>query len=170
MGEAGPYQQTPDIASVIQEIVDRAGWRSGNSLALIITGTGNKGVAEPPAPAAASTGIARKPGTPAPTGQKVEVVGTDLAGLGDPKGRVVRETPGATSPGTQSELAGDGGTEAASAGHEAFIRFLEDNSIQMDDLDDDTRRQLEEAEEALRRAAEEFQRAQEEQQQQVEQP
>ena len=32
--------QTPDIASIIQEIVDRSGWSSGNALSIIITGTG----------------------------------------------------------------------------------------------------------------------------------
>ena len=41
-GEAGPDQQTPNIASVIQEIVDRPGWSSGNSLAIIITGSGKR--------------------------------------------------------------------------------------------------------------------------------
>ncbi|MHC4534233.1 MAG: LamG-like jellyroll fold domain-containing protein [Planctomycetota bacterium] len=38
--EEGPDQQTSDISAVIQEIVDRPGWASGNSLALIITGSG----------------------------------------------------------------------------------------------------------------------------------
>jgi len=38
--EEGPDQQTSDIAAVIQEIVDRPGWSPGNSLALIITGSG----------------------------------------------------------------------------------------------------------------------------------
>ncbi|MDT8303946.1 MAG: hypothetical protein RQ760_20865, partial [Sedimentisphaerales bacterium] len=38
--EEGPDQQTSDIAAVIQEIVDRPGWASGNSLVLIITGSG----------------------------------------------------------------------------------------------------------------------------------
>ncbi|MGD9146757.1 MAG: hypothetical protein PVI80_14425, partial [Anaerolineae bacterium] len=42
-GEAGPDQRSPDIASVIQEIVDRPGWVSGNSLAIIVTGTGERG-------------------------------------------------------------------------------------------------------------------------------
>ncbi len=41
-GEAGVDQQTPDIASVIQEIVNREGWRSRNSLAIIIAGTGKR--------------------------------------------------------------------------------------------------------------------------------
>jgi len=40
--EAGPDQQTPNIASVIQEIVDRSGWWIGNALAVIITGTGER--------------------------------------------------------------------------------------------------------------------------------
>ncbi len=42
IGEAGYDQRTPDIAPVIQEIVDRPGWASGNSLAIIITGTGHR--------------------------------------------------------------------------------------------------------------------------------
>ncbi len=42
VGEAGPSQQTPDIASVIQEIVDRPGWSSGNSLVILVTGTGRR--------------------------------------------------------------------------------------------------------------------------------
>jgi uncharacterized protein YjiK len=41
-GQAGAGQQTPGIASVIQEIVNRSGWKSGNSLAVIITGTGRR--------------------------------------------------------------------------------------------------------------------------------
>jgi len=41
-GEAGPGQQTPDISSIIQEIVDRPGWTSGNSMVIIITGTGER--------------------------------------------------------------------------------------------------------------------------------
>jgi hypothetical protein len=40
VGEAGEAQKTPDISSIIQEIVDREGWASGNSLVIIITGTG----------------------------------------------------------------------------------------------------------------------------------
>jgi hypothetical protein len=41
-GEAGPDQRTPDLAAVIQEIVNRGGWASGNSLVIIITGTGER--------------------------------------------------------------------------------------------------------------------------------
>jgi hypothetical protein len=36
---AGAAQQSPDIKSIVQEIVNRTGWVSGNSLAFIITGT-----------------------------------------------------------------------------------------------------------------------------------
>jgi VCBS repeat-containing protein len=42
VGEAGPDQQTPNIAPVVQEIVGRLGWSSGNSLVIIITGTGKR--------------------------------------------------------------------------------------------------------------------------------
>lgn len=42
VGQAGADQQTPNLASIIQEIVDRVGWRSGNSMVLIVTGSGKR--------------------------------------------------------------------------------------------------------------------------------
>ena len=42
IGDAGPDQQTPNIALVIQEIINRPGWASGNSLVILITGTGER--------------------------------------------------------------------------------------------------------------------------------
>jgi len=42
VGEAGTDQRTPDLAAVIQEIVDGPGWASGNAMAIIITGTGKR--------------------------------------------------------------------------------------------------------------------------------
>jgi uncharacterized repeat protein (TIGR01451 family) len=39
-GAAGADQRTPDLTPVIQAIVSRPGWASGNALALIVTGTG----------------------------------------------------------------------------------------------------------------------------------
>ena len=39
LGDSGPVQRTNDISSVVQEIVDRAGWTSGNNMALMITST-----------------------------------------------------------------------------------------------------------------------------------
>ena len=42
VGEAGVVQQTVDISAIIQEIVNQGGWASGNSLALIITGSGKR--------------------------------------------------------------------------------------------------------------------------------
>ena len=42
VGEAGPGQRTPDLAPVLQEIVSRSGWASGNALALIVTGSGRR--------------------------------------------------------------------------------------------------------------------------------
>jgi hypothetical protein len=41
-GEAGPNQQSVDISAVIQEIVGRPGWASGNALAIVITGSGKR--------------------------------------------------------------------------------------------------------------------------------
>jgi hypothetical protein len=42
ISETGANQRTPDLTTVIQEIVGRAGWTNGNALALIITGTGHR--------------------------------------------------------------------------------------------------------------------------------
>ncbi len=42
VGQVGPAQRTPSLVSVIQEIVNRPGWLPGNSLVLIITGTGHR--------------------------------------------------------------------------------------------------------------------------------
>jgi VCBS repeat-containing protein len=42
VGDAGIDQRTPDISSLIQEIVSRPGWSSGNSLAIIVTGQGER--------------------------------------------------------------------------------------------------------------------------------
>ncbi len=41
-GAATLAQRTPDLTLVIQKIVSRAGWASGNALVLIITGTGHR--------------------------------------------------------------------------------------------------------------------------------
>ena len=35
VGEAGPAQRTPDLASVVQRVVDRADWAPGNAMALM---------------------------------------------------------------------------------------------------------------------------------------
>ena len=37
-GEAGPDQRTPDMSAIIQEIVNRPGWKPGNALAMVVTG------------------------------------------------------------------------------------------------------------------------------------
>jgi hypothetical protein len=42
VGEAGAAQRTTDFAAVVQEIVNRPGWTSGNALVLIITGSGKR--------------------------------------------------------------------------------------------------------------------------------
>ncbi|HLO31533.1 MAG TPA: SBBP repeat-containing protein, partial [Anaerolineales bacterium] len=40
--QAGPDQRTPDLATVIQEVVNRSGWTAGNAMAIILTGTGKR--------------------------------------------------------------------------------------------------------------------------------
>jgi len=41
-GEAGANQRTPDLSAAIQQVVNRAGWASGNALAIIVSGTGRR--------------------------------------------------------------------------------------------------------------------------------
>src|SRR6185503_14345000 len=42
VGAAGPPQRTPSLTGVIQEIVNRQGWSSGNALAVVVTGSGHR--------------------------------------------------------------------------------------------------------------------------------
>ena len=42
VGHAGPNQRTPDLRSVLQEVVSRPGWSAGNALAVLVTGTGRR--------------------------------------------------------------------------------------------------------------------------------
>ncbi len=42
IGAAGEIQRTPDLTSIIQEIVSGSGWQEGNAIVLIITGSGKR--------------------------------------------------------------------------------------------------------------------------------
>jgi hypothetical protein len=42
VGTAGADQRTPDLRAVLQEVVNRSGWSSGNALVLLITGSGRR--------------------------------------------------------------------------------------------------------------------------------
>jgi len=42
VGAAGEAERTPDLSAVVQEIVDRPGWTSGNALVLVVSGTGHR--------------------------------------------------------------------------------------------------------------------------------
>ncbi len=42
IGESGEAQRSPNLATLIQEIVDQPQWKSNSSLALLITGTGKR--------------------------------------------------------------------------------------------------------------------------------
>ncbi|MCV0404469.1 MAG: DNRLRE domain-containing protein [Chloroflexi bacterium] len=42
VGEAGPDQRTPSLVGLVQEVVDRGGWTSGNALSVIVTGSGTR--------------------------------------------------------------------------------------------------------------------------------
>lgn len=42
VGAAGDAQRTPDLAALVQETVDRPGWASGNALAFLVEGSGER--------------------------------------------------------------------------------------------------------------------------------
>ena len=42
VGEVGLKQQTPDLSPVIQEVIRQSGWESGNSIVIILTGSGKR--------------------------------------------------------------------------------------------------------------------------------
>ncbi|WP_282135758.1 PKD domain-containing protein [Seonamhaeicola maritimus] len=42
--DVGNFKQSPDLTLLVQEVVDRPGWSSGNKMAFIITGTGERTV------------------------------------------------------------------------------------------------------------------------------
>jgi len=42
VGAAGSDQRTPNLATIVQEIVDRPGWSSDQSMVLIVTGSGRR--------------------------------------------------------------------------------------------------------------------------------
>lgn len=44
VGSAGPDQRTPNIASLVQAVVNKSGWASGNAIAFYIKGTGTREV------------------------------------------------------------------------------------------------------------------------------
>ncbi len=90
VGAAGPEQQTPDLAPLLQQVVNRPGWSAGNALALLITGTGNARTAESydGDPSAAPLLEIVYLGPPAP-GQEtlgVNVVGSGSVALSPPGG------------------------------------------------------------------------------------
>ena len=46
VGASGYEQQTPDLTTLVQQMVDRPGWAPGNAMVFIITGSGDKRTAE----------------------------------------------------------------------------------------------------------------------------
>jgi hypothetical protein len=42
VGDAGPGQRTPDLAPVLQQIINRSGWTSGNAMLILTTGSGER--------------------------------------------------------------------------------------------------------------------------------
>ena len=79
VGAAGADQRTPDLKSLIQATVTRSDWATGNSIVLVITGSGTRtaesfnGTAAPRLHIAWHTGTATSP-PPPPTGSDPVVV------------------------------------------------------------------------------------------------
>ncbi len=39
---SGSFEQTPDLSGIIQEIINRSNWKTGNALSIIVSGTGKR--------------------------------------------------------------------------------------------------------------------------------
>ena len=42
VGRAGPAERTPDLATIVQEIVDRPDWQSDNAMVFVVSGSGTR--------------------------------------------------------------------------------------------------------------------------------
>ena len=92
VGEASAGQRTPELSALLQEIVNRPGWASGNALALIVTGSGHRTARafEGSAAGAALLHVEFSTGTPlAP----VNTAPPTIAGIAE-AGRTLNATPG----------------------------------------------------------------------------
>jgi hypothetical protein len=80
-GAAGPSQRTPNLASLIQEVVGRPGWTHRSSLALIFSGSGHRTARsyESLPAAAPRLHVTLVPGPPAPNEAPRVDAGADLA-------------------------------------------------------------------------------------------
>ncbi len=79
VGDAGADQRTPNLAPVLQEVVDREGWAEGNALAILLTGSGSR-VAESydgESSAAALLHVEYSLGPPPPNQAPVVAAGAD---------------------------------------------------------------------------------------------
>ena len=80
VGEAGPAELSADLSPVIQEVVNRAGWSSGNALAIIVTGSGKRvAVAYNGSPAGAPKLLVQYGTAPPVNSAPVVNAGPDLA-------------------------------------------------------------------------------------------
>ncbi|MBI3151310.1 MAG: cadherin repeat domain-containing protein [Chloroflexi bacterium] len=115
VGTRGTDQATPNLAPVIQEIVNQPGWASGNSLVLIMTGPAGKRVAEAFEGDAAGAPLlhieyngnsAPLPNTPTPT---VTIVPTGSAATATPTSTAIAPLPSATPTQVQATTVPTGG-------------------------------------------------------------
>jgi hypothetical protein len=76
VGERGPAQRTADISSLVQQLVTRPGWLSGNAMAFQFTGSGRRTAFafEGGAPSAPLLHVEYTTGTPPPPGNDAPVV------------------------------------------------------------------------------------------------
>lgn len=84
-GEAGEGQQTPDLAPLIAEVTKRKGWKSGNAIAFIITGSGKRVAKSNGKPAPTLVAELTNPPKPAPTKKEPEVFYTVRLHFLEPK-------------------------------------------------------------------------------------
>ncbi|HZN38533.1 MAG TPA: hypothetical protein VFD82_06995 [Planctomycetota bacterium] len=93
--EAGPDQRTPNLASIVQQVINRPGWSPGNSIVFVITGTGGRiASAFDDSPATAPKLVLSYQSTPPPNLAPVVNAGPDVT---------ISQTMAATLAGTATD-------------------------------------------------------------------
>jgi hypothetical protein len=99
---AGAVVQTPDLSPVVQEVVKRGGWASGNALSVVVSGTGHRTAWAYDGKAAAAPRLVVTYTTPttSPTATPTSTVAPSVSATATP-------TPSGSSPSGQAMPVGD---------------------------------------------------------------
>jgi uncharacterized repeat protein (TIGR02543 family) len=118
IGESGAAQQTPDISSLIQEVIDRPGYSYGNPVTIIITGSGEREAESYDGTAAPVLYIKAESSTPQPPVADFSADQTTIV-----EGQAVNFTDLSTNAPTSRSWTFAGGTPASSTAQNPSVTY-----------------------------------------------